>query len=164
MPALNRIPPDNFVRPIGIPGGPAIIDLQTNEDFAFDPRLIPGAVRRSHDKVSQWSPKFRDARMQNRSVPPDRRSSAAFVAQISDQVLLAPAAVVLRSLTRSGVPVAAATKVIEVDPRGEPAACFGVGERPGMIAAAVIRVFKAETGLPLLSEIESRRSGAPQRL
>jgi rhodanese-related sulfurtransferase len=59
MPALNTIPLDKLVRLIGVPDGPAIIDVQTDEDFALDPRLIPAAVRRPHDKVSQWWPEFR---------------------------------------------------------------------------------------------------------
>ena len=38
MPALNTIPLDKLVRQIGVPKGPVIIDVQTNEDFALDPR------------------------------------------------------------------------------------------------------------------------------
>ncbi|MFH6787395.1 chromate resistance protein ChrB domain-containing protein [Methylobacterium sp. MA0201] len=59
MPALNTIPLDKLVRLIGVPKGPAIIDVQIDEDFALDPRLIPGAIRRSHKTVTQWAPEFR---------------------------------------------------------------------------------------------------------
>jgi rhodanese-related sulfurtransferase len=59
MPALNTIPLDKLVRQIGVPSGPVIIDVQTDEDFALDPRLIPGAVRRLHKTVDQWAPEFR---------------------------------------------------------------------------------------------------------
>lgn len=59
MPALNTIPLDKLVRLIGVPKGPVIIDVQIDEDFALDPRLIPGAVRRSHKTVTQWAPEFR---------------------------------------------------------------------------------------------------------
>jgi rhodanese-related sulfurtransferase len=35
-----------------------LIDVQTDEDFDADPRLVPGAVRRPFDKVSEWAPEF----------------------------------------------------------------------------------------------------------
>jgi rhodanese-related sulfurtransferase len=59
MPALNTIPLDKLVRLVGTPKGPALIDVQLDEDFALDPRLVPGAVRRPHANVSQWASEFR---------------------------------------------------------------------------------------------------------
>src|SRR3712207_3409180 len=59
MPALNIIPLDKLARLFGLPDGPVIIDVQTEEDFALDPRLVPGAVRRSHKDVSHWAPELR---------------------------------------------------------------------------------------------------------
>lgn len=59
MPALNTIPLDKLVRLIGVPRGPVIIDVQTDDDFGLDPRLIPGAVRRSHQAVTRWAPEFK---------------------------------------------------------------------------------------------------------
>ena len=53
--------------------------------------------------------------------------------------LAAPLSGVIRGLTHSGVPVAVGTKIIEVDPRGDPAAVFGLGERPRRIAEGVCR-------------------------
>jgi rhodanese-related sulfurtransferase len=35
-----------------------LIDVQTKEDFAADPRLIPGALRRPSDRVSEWALEF----------------------------------------------------------------------------------------------------------
>jgi xanthine dehydrogenase accessory factor len=61
----------------------------------------------------------------------DRVEKSAIVATVRSLVLRAPIGGVLRGLTRSGVEVAAGTKVIEVDPRGDPAGAFGLGERPG---------------------------------
>ena len=61
------------------------------------------------------------------------------VAHLDGAPLLAPLDGVLRGLTRDGVPVAAGTKVIEVDPRGPGAAVTGIGERPGRIADGVLR-------------------------
>lgn len=38
---------------------------------------------------------------------------------------------------REGVMVRQGAKVLEVDPRGDPALCFGLGERPRRVAEAV---------------------------
>ena len=58
MPAINAISPNKLERLIGTPHAPAIIDVQTPEDFAADPRLVPGAVRRRHAEVAQWAGDF----------------------------------------------------------------------------------------------------------
>ncbi|MGC9163429.1 MAG: hypothetical protein ACP5F9_07775 [Thiomonas sp.] len=54
-------------------------------------------------------------------------------------VLHAPLSGVLRGLTRPGVTVQRRTKLVEVDPRGDPALCFGLGERPSRIARGVLQ-------------------------
>ncbi len=58
MSAINTIPLDKLMRLVGTPKCPAIIDVQTDEDFAADPRLIPGAVRRPFDTVAEWASEF----------------------------------------------------------------------------------------------------------
>jgi rhodanese-related sulfurtransferase len=58
MSALNTIPVEKLVRLVGTPKGPTIIDVRTDEDFSADPRLIPGAVRRTVDDIAQWAPTF----------------------------------------------------------------------------------------------------------
>jgi xanthine dehydrogenase accessory factor len=63
----------------------------------------------------------------------------AVVATIGEIPLHAPIDGVLRGLTRSGVEVTVRTKVIEVDPRCDPAAAFGMGERPRRIAEGVLK-------------------------
>lgn len=55
MPALNSISVDKLVRLVGTPRGPAIIDVRTDEDFAANPKLIPGAVRRPWAQVADWA-------------------------------------------------------------------------------------------------------------
>ena len=65
------------------------------------------------------------------------------IAHIDATPLHAPLDGALRGLTRDGVPVAAGTKVIEVDPRGVTATVTGIGERPGRIAAGVLRAVKS---------------------
>jgi xanthine dehydrogenase accessory factor len=70
------------------------------------------------------------------------------VASIDALSLRAPIGGVLRGLTRSGVEVVVGTKVIEVDPRCDPAGAFGLGERPRRIAEGVL---KALTKAPVLA-------------
>ncbi|MFZ5700792.1 MAG: chromate resistance protein ChrB domain-containing protein [Pseudomonadota bacterium] len=55
MSALNTIPIDKLARLIGTASGPTIIDVRTDEDFAADPRLIPGAVRRAVHDIALWA-------------------------------------------------------------------------------------------------------------
>ena len=59
MPALNSIQVDKLFRLIGTPKAPVIIDVRTDEDFAADPRLIPGAMRRPWAEVANWAGGFR---------------------------------------------------------------------------------------------------------
>jgi rhodanese-related sulfurtransferase len=41
-------------RLIGLPNSPAIIDVREGEDFASDPRLIPGSQRRVFSRGAPW--------------------------------------------------------------------------------------------------------------
>jgi rhodanese-related sulfurtransferase len=59
MSSINTICIEKLARLIGTPGCPALIDVQTDEDFAADPRLIPGAVRRPWAQVAEWAHEFR---------------------------------------------------------------------------------------------------------
>ncbi|MDB5692974.1 MAG: chrB [Alphaproteobacteria bacterium] len=59
MPALNTIQSDKLYRLIGIPNGPAIVDVRGPEAFQDDPRLLPGSLRRPHDAVSDWAGELR---------------------------------------------------------------------------------------------------------
>lgn len=54
MPSPTSISIDKLARLIGTPNCPVLIDVRTDEDFAADPRLTPGAVRRSHASVEAW--------------------------------------------------------------------------------------------------------------
>jgi rhodanese-related sulfurtransferase len=55
MSSINTISAEKLARLVGVPHGPALIDVRSDEDFAADPRLIPGAVRRSHATVASWA-------------------------------------------------------------------------------------------------------------
>lgn len=59
------------------------------------------------------------------------------VARIDDVPLSAPLDGIIRGLTHDNVAVAEKTKVVEVDPSGDPSTAFGLGERPRRIADGV---------------------------
>ncbi|MBV8696704.1 sulfurtransferase/chromate resistance protein [Bradyrhizobium sp.] len=56
MSSYTSISPDKLFRLIGTPNAPALVDVRIDEDFAADPRLVPGAQRRSHRDVQAWAP------------------------------------------------------------------------------------------------------------
>jgi rhodanese-related sulfurtransferase len=58
MPYPNSISTDKLIRLIGTAKTPALIDVRSEEDFAADARLIPGALRRNHQEVMKWSGEF----------------------------------------------------------------------------------------------------------
>lgn len=58
MSAINKISPEKLSRLIGTPKGPALVDVRTDEDFAADPRLVPGALRRPYENAALWGQEF----------------------------------------------------------------------------------------------------------
>jgi rhodanese-related sulfurtransferase len=58
MSSYTSISVDKLSRLIGTATTPALIDVRTDEDFAADPRIIPGAVRRSHQTAAEWAKAF----------------------------------------------------------------------------------------------------------
>ena len=54
MSSYTTISPDKLARLIGTAHMPVLIDVRTDEDFAADPRLIPGAIRRNHAQAADW--------------------------------------------------------------------------------------------------------------
>src|SRR5204863_1855037 len=60
MSSPTSISVDKLARLIGTAHGPALIDVRTEEDFAADPRLIPGSIRRSHQNAADWGEEFSD--------------------------------------------------------------------------------------------------------
>jgi rhodanese-related sulfurtransferase len=55
MSSFNTISPEKLARLIGTPKCPLLIDVRTDDDFASDPRLIPGSSRRSFETVAEWA-------------------------------------------------------------------------------------------------------------
>jgi xanthine dehydrogenase accessory factor len=80
--------------------------------------------------------------MRTRATIAQRVSAGEVVAAIGGKELAAPLDGILRGLTHDGVPVEAGTKVLEVDPRGDPAAVQGIGVRPGRIAEGVLEAVR----------------------
>jgi rhodanese-related sulfurtransferase len=58
MSSFNSISSDKLNRLIGLPRQPALIDVRLNDEFAADPRFIPGAIRRPSERASSWAPEF----------------------------------------------------------------------------------------------------------
>ena len=54
MSSYTSISPDKLSRLIGTFNAPVLVDVRIDDDFKADPRLIPGAVRRSHLDVQDW--------------------------------------------------------------------------------------------------------------
>jgi rhodanese-related sulfurtransferase len=60
MSAPNTISVEKLNRLIGLPSAPAIVDVTTDDDFALDPRLLPGSLRRDYAAVEGWAHSYRD--------------------------------------------------------------------------------------------------------
>ena len=59
----NTISPAQLSRLLGLPRAPALVDVRIDPDMALDPRMLPGAVRRSHRNASAWAQEFRGQRV-----------------------------------------------------------------------------------------------------
>ena len=58
MSSYTTISTDKLARLMGTANMPVLIDVRTDADFAADPRLIPGTVRRSHEDADSWSAEY----------------------------------------------------------------------------------------------------------
>lgn len=56
MPAPNTISPDKLARLIGTARAPVILDVRSKEDFAADPRVLPGAIRADDRPLANVAP------------------------------------------------------------------------------------------------------------
>jgi rhodanese-related sulfurtransferase len=55
VPSTTEITVSQLSRLIGLPHGPAIIDVRAEEEFISDPRLIPGSRRRAFGAGAPWA-------------------------------------------------------------------------------------------------------------
>ena len=58
MSSINSISAEKLARLIGTPKCPVLIDVRNEDDFAADPRLVPGSNRRAHADASDWAVDF----------------------------------------------------------------------------------------------------------
>jgi len=72
----------------------------------------------------------------------DRVERGDPIGTIDGLALPAPLSGVIRGLVHDGVEVSQGAKLVEVDPRGEPGAGYGLGERPKRIATGVLRALQ----------------------
>jgi len=59
MPSYLEISPDKLNRILATPNAPTVIDVRAEEDFALDPRLVPGSIRHGHADVGKWAKTIR---------------------------------------------------------------------------------------------------------
>jgi rhodanese-related sulfurtransferase len=59
MPSTTEITVSQLSRLIGLPAAPRLIDVRTEEDYAADPRLLPGARRHDHAAIPAWQEAYR---------------------------------------------------------------------------------------------------------
>src|SRR4051794_39081522 len=55
MPSINSISVDKLARLVGTPACPVLLDVRIEEDYAAEPFLVPGSVRRFHKEVRDWA-------------------------------------------------------------------------------------------------------------
>ncbi len=54
MPSPTEITVAQLSRLVGLPTAPRLIDVRTEEDYAADPRLLPGSFRRDYASTPAW--------------------------------------------------------------------------------------------------------------
>ncbi len=115
----------------------AIVKAGSTEPLRGEPRSILGHAR---DRLL-YAPRS-GAFTTDRKIGESVRQGQT-IAAIDGQPLIAPLSGILRGLTRSSIPVETGMKLVEVDPRGDPASAFGLGERPQRIAEAILQILAA---------------------
>ena len=63
MPSNTEITPKQLARLIGTPEAPVLVDVCIDEDFAADPRLIPGAFRWPFREIEALVPRLSGRRV-----------------------------------------------------------------------------------------------------
>ena len=58
MSSYTTISSDKLARLIGTANAPVLFDVRTSEDFAADPRLIPGSIKLGHGDVLEWGGQY----------------------------------------------------------------------------------------------------------
>jgi xanthine dehydrogenase accessory factor len=136
----------------------AIVEAGSTMPLAGEPRPI-GGVGRARFVYAPAGGRFETSARIG-----DRVEESAVIGTIGEIGLRAPISGVIRGLTRNGVEVAIRTKVIEVDPRGNPAAAFGLGERPRRIAEGVLKALTTPGASDAIRRVMQRRYSGCRRV
>lgn len=118
----------------------AVIESGATRPFEGEPRPIAGVGRERYIYAA------RPGRFQTLMRIGDRVQAGEAIAMLDGETIAAPLAGVLRGLSARGARITAGQKIVEIDPRGDPALCFGLGERPRRIADGVVEAL-ARRGL-----------------
>jgi len=59
MPASTVITVAQLSRLVGMPNGPAVVDVRIDEDYSADPRLVPGSVLCDYRTITTWAAAYR---------------------------------------------------------------------------------------------------------
>ena len=110
----------------------AIVESGGTQAFAGEPRKL-GEVGSERFVYAPSAGRFRTFRNIG-----DLVVAGETIATLDGAAIAAPLSGALRGLSARGARIVAGQKIVEVDPRGERALCFGVGERPRRIAAGVL--------------------------
>lgn len=54
----SEITVSQLARLIGTPDSPMVVDVRIDEDYAADPRMIPGSSRRPFNSCPDWAPRY----------------------------------------------------------------------------------------------------------
>lgn len=63
MASPSEITVVQLARLVGTPDVPDIVDVRIDQDYAADPRLVPGAIRRRHGDVTEWASNYAGCRV-----------------------------------------------------------------------------------------------------
>jgi xanthine dehydrogenase accessory factor len=110
----------------------AVVTSGATRPFAGEPQRIGGAGRERYVYAT------RAGRFQTLCAIGERVEAGEPVGTLDGDGVDAPLGGVLRGLAARGARIAPGQKIVEVDPRGDRALCFGLGERPRRIAAGVL--------------------------
>lgn len=117
-----------------------VIKQGATKKLAGEPRPIDGAGRERNVYA------FRAGEFRTAHVIGQRVRQGEVVGVLDEHFVTAPLAGCIRGLTHHGVRVESGAKIVEIDPRGDPATCFGLGERPQRIASGVLTAVRMEHG------------------
>jgi len=110
----------------------SVIDAGPTQPFGGEPHVVGGAGRERFVYAPVAGRFATDRRIAGRV------RKGEIVGAIGTQMIAAPLDGVLRGLSARGARVAEGAKIVEVDPRGDPALCYGLRERPAAIATGAL--------------------------